>query len=141
MKKFLIASAAAVLPALFGGVRAADNVQPWADPETNEINRLPAHADFFPFESVGKSALGKSASSNFLSLDGKWKFRWTRDRDGALADGFEKPVTPGANISPTIRPLFPPCITMSASIVAPFWFQPPGRGKTSSPGLARLRQT
>ncbi len=91
MKKFLIASAAAVLPALFGGVRAADNVQPWADPETNEINRLPAHADFFPFESVGKSALGKSASSNFLSLDGKWKFRWTRDRDGALADGFEKP--------------------------------------------------
>lgn len=64
---------------------------PWLDPEVNEINRYPMHTDYFAFESADAAQRCKTASSNFMSLDGKWKFRWVNDADKALTDGFQNP--------------------------------------------------
>ena len=49
----------------------------WENPEIFEINKLPARASFFAYESA-QVALGNqpSQSSRFLSLNGKWKFNW-----------------------------------------------------------------
>ena len=64
---------------------------PWLDPEVNEINRYPIHTDYFAFESADAAQRCKTASSNFMSLDGKWKLRWVNDADKALTDGFQNP--------------------------------------------------
>ena len=64
---------------------------PWLDPEVNEINRYPMHTDYFAFESADAAQRCKTASRNFMSLDGKWKFRWVNDADKALTDGFQNP--------------------------------------------------
>lgn len=70
----------------------AATTPPWLDPEVNAINRYPMHTSYFAFESADKAVKGdKTASGNFLNLDGKWKFRWVSDADKVVADGFEKP--------------------------------------------------
>ncbi len=63
----------------------------WLDPQVNEVNRYPMHTEYFAFESVDAIPAGKYKSANFLSLDGKWKFRWVPDADMVVNDGFEKP--------------------------------------------------
>ncbi len=85
--KNLLISAAMVSSA--PGLTAAN--PEWLDPQVNEVNRYPMHTDYFAFESVEAIPAGKYNSSNFLSLDGKWKFRWVPDADKVVYDGFEKP--------------------------------------------------
>lgn len=63
----------------------------WLDPQVNSVNRYPMHTDYFAYESLDATAAGKSESDNFLSLDGKWKFRWVADANMIVNDGFEKP--------------------------------------------------
>lgn len=51
----------------------------WVDPALNQINREPMHTSFFPFRSSTAVAKGKEHASNYLSLNGKWKFNWVRN--------------------------------------------------------------
>ena len=59
-------------------LRAA--VPAWDDPQVNEINRLPMRASYFAFP-AGENVSDKTASANYLSLDGTWRFHYVDDRD------------------------------------------------------------
>jgi len=49
----------------------------WENPEIFEVNKLPARASFFAYESAQLALDNQpSQSSRFLSLNGKWKFNW-----------------------------------------------------------------
>ena len=87
MKKliFKAVTLAAILPATAA-------TPPWLDPEVNEINRYPMHTDYFAFETAEAAQGCKTLSQNFMSLDGKWKFRWVNDADKARTDGFQNPA-------------------------------------------------
>ena len=51
--------------------------EPWKDPEVNQINREPMHSAFFAYENSEKASDGNMKnSSNYLSLNGTWKFNW-----------------------------------------------------------------
>ncbi len=52
----------------------------WKDPQVNAVNRLPMHSSYFAYENESAAAKGdKTLSSNFMSLNGPWKFNWVRD--------------------------------------------------------------
>lgn len=58
----------------------------WLDPELNAINRAPVRASYFAYPSVEAVQAGcKEKASNFLSLNGMWKFNWVKNET-------EKPV-------------------------------------------------
>ncbi len=49
----------------------------WKDPNVNAVNRLPIHADFFPFRSEAEAEKNTpTLSPYYLSLNGTWKFRF-----------------------------------------------------------------
>lgn len=51
----------------------------WENPEVIEINRAPARATFFSYESESMAEAGTlDQSSNHISLNGDWKFNWVR---------------------------------------------------------------
>jgi len=51
----------------------------WQNPAVFERNKMPARANFFAFENAEIANSGdKSASQNFLSLNGSWKFNWVK---------------------------------------------------------------
>ncbi len=61
----------------------------WHDLEVNELNRFPLHTDFFAYESTQKALDGnKEKSSNYLSLDGEWKFYWVETPNQRPTDFF-----------------------------------------------------
>lgn len=52
----------------------------WQNPAVFEINKEPAHASLFPYESRKKALdFEQNASKYYQSLNGKWKFKWVRD--------------------------------------------------------------
>lgn len=54
----------------------------WLDPNTNEINRLPMHANYFAYESEDLALKGDMEhSANYMTLNGLWKFFWVKDAD------------------------------------------------------------
>lgn len=74
MKKQLLTCCIALLCL---GVSAQTNE--WLNPEVNAVNRAPMHANYFAYESPAKAAQGvKEKSSNYMSLNGLWKFNWVR---------------------------------------------------------------
>ena len=49
------------------------------NPEMVQVNKLPARASFFPYESVNAANVNEpSESENYFSLNGTWKFNWSR---------------------------------------------------------------
>ncbi len=51
--------------------------EPWTTPAINHINRLPPRANYFAFENAELAEAGdKYRSERFMSLDGKWKFKF-----------------------------------------------------------------
>lgn len=48
----------------------------WHDLNVNQINRFPCHTSYFAFESEAAARGDKKASTNYISLNGKWKFNW-----------------------------------------------------------------
>lgn len=63
----------------------------WLDPAVNEINRLPMHTAFFAYESEARALEGKKeSSSNFMSLNGYWKFNWVKDAGMRPLDFYKK---------------------------------------------------
>ncbi len=59
----------------------------WLDPNVNEINRLPMHANYFAYENESMALTGvKEQSSNFMTLNGTWKFFWVKNADQRPTD-------------------------------------------------------
>lgn len=53
----------------------------WLDPQVNAINRAPARAAYFAYPSEESASEGvKEKASNFMSLNGLWKFNWVKDQ-------------------------------------------------------------
>ncbi len=51
----------------------------WQDPKVNAVNREPIHSTFFAYESEDAAFAGiKENSTNFMSLNDKWKFNWVQ---------------------------------------------------------------
>ena len=49
------------------------------NPQIVEINKLPARATYFPYESIDLALNGQmEASSRFISLNGDWFFKWSK---------------------------------------------------------------
>ena len=64
----------------------------WQDPNVNAVNRSPMRSASFAY-AKGEDALAaqdKKASSNYLSLNGTWKFNWVNDATSRPTD-FWKP--------------------------------------------------
>lgn len=65
----------------------AQSFKEWQDPEINAVNRAPMHANFFAYENKeAADAAVKEKSSNFMTLNGTWKFFWVRDADARPVD-------------------------------------------------------
>ena len=55
----------------------AQTAPEWQDPTVVEVNKEPAHASLFPFESRALALEGKPAKSAYYQLlNGNWKFNW-----------------------------------------------------------------
>ncbi len=55
------------------------SAQEWQDPQVNSINREPVHTDWYAYSSTEEAQKNiKEEASNFLSLDGIWKFNWVQ---------------------------------------------------------------
>ena len=62
----------------------------WQDPNTNRVNVEPTRAAFFAYESASLANRGnKAASSRYLSLEGKWKFKFVNDHNDRPADFYK----------------------------------------------------
>ena len=61
----------------------------WLDPEVNEVNTMAPRAAFFAYETETLAkADQKARSERYLSLDGKWKFNFSKDHDKAPRDFY-----------------------------------------------------
>lgn len=68
-----------------------DERPPWEDPQVNAIDRLPMHTSFVPYESEKLAQAGDRAkSARFLSLNGQWRFHWSRN-PSERPIGFQQP--------------------------------------------------
>ena len=74
MKKYVTP----ILPLLFTFLPLSAN--DWENNHVLQINREPARAYFIPF--------GQKAGDRMLSLNGKWKFRWTKTPDERIRDFY-----------------------------------------------------
>ncbi|MDO4164482.1 MAG: glycoside hydrolase family 2 TIM barrel-domain containing protein [Bacteroides sp.] len=79
-----------LITGLFAAFAVAANAQSfkeWQDPEVNAVNRAPMHTAYFAYESVDAAQQGqKEKSSNYMSMDGTWKFFWVKDADSRPTD-------------------------------------------------------
>lgn len=86
-KLFLAMALTAMMPAMAADV--VPTYTEWQDLQVNEVNRFPLHTQFFAFESRSAALTGdKTRSANFLSLDGKWKFRFVENADQRPTDFY-----------------------------------------------------
>ena len=61
----------------------------WLDPEVNEVNTMASRAAFFAYETENLAkADQKARSERYLSLEGKWKFNFSKDHDKAPRDFY-----------------------------------------------------
>ena len=59
----------------------------WKNPEVNAVNRAPMHTNYFEYENKNTAIDGtKENSSNFMTLNGLWKFNWVKDADSRPID-------------------------------------------------------
>lgn len=69
---------------------AAQTFTEWHDTKVNQINRAPMHANYFAFENRDAAMSGaKENSSNFMNLNGKWKFSWVKDATDRPTDFYK----------------------------------------------------
>ena len=65
----------------------AQTFKEWQDPEINAVNRAPMHTNFFAYENTEAATRAvKEKSSNFMSLNGTWKFFWVKNADARPTD-------------------------------------------------------
>ena len=83
MKKQLMTGLFTVL-ALTAG---AQTFQEWRNPEINAVNRAPMHTNYFAFENADAAMKAdKKQSTNYMTLNGTWKFNWVKDADSRPTD-------------------------------------------------------
>lgn len=85
----------AVLFLLMGPLREVLQAQPsnheWEDPAVSGINRLAAHTNIVPYRSLSVAKTADRYRSSLLkSLNGQWKFQWSRNPRKRPAD-FHQP--------------------------------------------------
>lgn len=86
MRKHILTSLLAMMALSMG----AQSFQEWKDPRINAVNRAPMHANYFAYESADAAQKGiKENSSNFMSLNGTWKFNWVKDAESRPTDFWE----------------------------------------------------
>ncbi|MDY5240003.1 glycoside hydrolase family 2 TIM barrel-domain containing protein [Bacteroides helcogenes] len=69
----------------------AQSFNEWRDSEVNAVNRAPMHTNYFAYESVDAASRGvKEQSSNFMTLNGTWKFFWVKDADARPVDFWKQ---------------------------------------------------
>lgn len=91
MKKLACRIVAFIVLLTFIAFSAIAQKNEWLDPNINEINRVPMHAGFFAFESESLAMTGeKESSTNFLTLNGYWKFNWVKDAGMRPLDFYKK---------------------------------------------------
>ena len=60
------------------------------NPETFQINRMDAHSTWIPYNSVEEALMGDSkSSSNYLSLNGVWKFAYAETPEQRIRNFYE----------------------------------------------------
>ncbi|WP_138755298.1 glycoside hydrolase family 2 TIM barrel-domain containing protein [Paenibacillus sinopodophylli] len=60
------------------------------NPEIYRINRLDAHTSLMPFDTIEEALEGNhSKSTNYLTLNGKWKFAFATNADARIANFYE----------------------------------------------------
>ena len=60
----------------------------WHDPLVNAVDRAPMHTDYFAYADRDEALDGcRKASSNYMSINGTWRFFWVKDAD-CRPDGF-----------------------------------------------------
>jgi beta-galactosidase len=65
----------------------AQTFREWQDPEVNEVNRAPMHTHYFAYETEAAARKGLAEeSSNYLTMNGPWKFLWSRHAEGRPVD-------------------------------------------------------
>ena len=87
MKKQLLSCCLAAL-----GLTAiqAQSFNEWKDPEVNSVNRSAMHTNYFAFASADEAKAGiKENSTNFMTLNGLWKFNWVRHADARPTDFYQ----------------------------------------------------
>ena len=92
MKRLLLCSAVfvAVVTSVF-----AQKLPEWQDTEIVEVNREDPHASRFSFDSMEKAVNGDiQASSNYLTLNGTWKFQWSPNPDSRPVNPLIKELLP-----------------------------------------------
>lgn len=83
MKKQLMTGLFTVL-ALTAG---AQTFQEWRNPEINAVNLAPMHTNYFAFENADAAKKAdKKQSTNYMTLNGTWKFNWVKDADSRPTD-------------------------------------------------------
>ena len=61
----------------------------WKNPEINAVNREPMHTNYFAYSSSEEAAKAdKENSSNFMTLNGIWKFNWVKNADARPTDFY-----------------------------------------------------
>ncbi len=61
----------------------------WQDPKINHVNRAPMHTNFFAYETEEAALRGvKEESTNYMSLNGTWKFNWVANADARPTDFY-----------------------------------------------------
>ena len=62
----------------------------WQDPNVNEVNRAPMHTHYFAYEDEASALKGcKESSSNYMTLNGTWKFFWVKNADMRPTDFYQ----------------------------------------------------
>ena len=62
----------------------------WQDPNVNEVNRAPMHTHYFAYEDEASALKGcKESSSNYMTLNGTWKFFWVKNTDMRPTDFYQ----------------------------------------------------
>lgn len=69
----------------------AQKLPEWQNTEVVEVNREDPHASRFSFDSMEKALDGDiQASSNYLTLNGTWKFQWSPNPDSRPANFYKQ---------------------------------------------------
>lgn len=61
----------------------------WKDPQVNSVNRAPMHTNYFAYASADEAnTANKESSTNFMTLNGIWKFNWVKDAEARPTDFY-----------------------------------------------------
>jgi beta-galactosidase len=71
----------------WGSARTYDPKE-WQTPYVNQVNRMGSRAEMYSYRTVGDAIGCDRTKSDFMLLDGKWKFRFADDVEGA-PEGFQ----------------------------------------------------